>query len=279
MRRFIWILSLLVAAFAIFAQLQGASAAATPALPPCTAYQSPTHVGVDCRHIFVVNQAVSIAPQVYFAWLRSAPSSDASFKFTVYSFNQPALRILKYPPVWDGRQWWWELRAVANAQFHGWVEQASLTSGTIRATPVPTKVVTTYAAYQPFQNGYMLWTSNDERIYVFTSLYYAGDVTWSYALSDYQASSEVVSDSPPPGLVKPIRGFARVWNLEKKGNPQSSFGWATAPEVGITATLSIRTEYDPFRSTPVVYVEKFQLSNGKTFSVTRGRSFYWSLRP
>lgn len=282
MRRLILILSLSIIWVAIltFASSQGSSSVAAATLPPCTAYQLPEQIGRSCRYAFQPNQTVSIASSVYYVWLRVAPSSEASQIATVYSFIQPAMRIMAGAARWDGRQWWWQVRAVANAQVYGWVEQASLVAGTLRpATPVPAKVVTSVAAYQTFEHGFMLWTANDDRIYLFAKLYGAGDITWSYALTDYQAISDTVSETPPTGLFKPVRGFARAWNHNRSGLKESPFGWATAPETAITATLTTRTEYDLFRTEPIVYVEKFQLSNGKTVTITRGRGFYWTVSP
>jgi hypothetical protein len=62
--------------------------------------------------------------------------------------------------------------------------------------------------------------------------------------------------------------------------PQSGLkDMGTAPESAITATLTIRTEYDPFQPAPIVYAEQITLSSGLKFKITRGKFFGWSLLP
>ncbi|MBZ0289050.1 MAG: hypothetical protein K8I30_15635, partial [Anaerolineae bacterium] len=83
-----------------------------------------------------------------------------------------------------------------------------------------------FAAWQPFENGAMLWfsdtqqiwvlTDDDHRVQIFDDLYMEG-------APDPEAEA-------PDGLYTPTRGFGRVW--EELGGPDSDLGWATTPEIG-----------------------------------------------
>lgn len=98
-----------------------------------------------------------------------------------------------------------------------------------------------WAAWQPFQHGYMLWRS---------------DLDWAYALYWQGGTDQLAGDwdtrgdewkwdgsfpdgrglTPPPGLFEPIRGFGYVW-FTKLGGQTGQVGWATAPEQGFCATM------------------------------------------
>ena len=261
--------------FALFLLVCSATPAAA-SLPACTYNQPPEQVKSVCQHVFRYNQTVSIAPSVYYVWLRTNPASDSAFTHTIYNFNQPTFRVALATPRWDGRQWWWKIRASSRIQ--GWVEQAALVAGIVRPTPVAPQIITTQAAFQPFEKGYMLWTANDESIYVFSGASSSYRATWSYPIAHYRNNPDPVIETPPAGLFKPIRGFARVWQ-PPQGGLKDLLGWGTAQETAITATLTIRTEYDPFQSAPIVYAEQIALSNGLKFKIARGRGLFWSLVP
>lgn len=275
MRRVKFFLFALLACFAL-PGTGSASASTVATLPPCTAFQSPEQVNSVCSHLFKYNQVVSISPSIYFVWLRTTPASDSPFTRTIHAFNQPQFRIALATPRWDGRQWWWNIRASNDSRVKGWVEQASLVAGIVRPAPVPDTVVTTQAAFQPFQSGYMLWTANDERIYVFYKSY--PTLTW-YEIGNYRNNPDPVIEAPPPGLVAPIRGFARVWQ-RPDGSLKQYLGWGTAPESAVTATLTTHTANNAFQNFPQVYISQIQLSNGITFTIAPGskNGLFWTIK-
>ena len=99
----------------------------------------------------------------------------------------------------------------------------------------PDQTVHVGAAFQPYQNGFMIWRGDTGDIFVFF-----GSGRGSYAL--YPGSvTGTLPDNPlagqPAGLVRPINGFGRVW-----GNTESvrtALGWAIAPEQGYQATVTL----------------------------------------
>jgi hypothetical protein len=88
-------------------------------------------------------------------------------------------------------------------------------------------------AYQPFQNGAMLWISrttfiNQQLIYVFFddgTLQQFTD-TWT----EGQPSNAGLT--PPSGLYEPQRGFGKVWREGTGARVRERLGWATATEKG-----------------------------------------------
>jgi hypothetical protein len=93
-------------------------------------------------------------------------------------------------------------------------------------------VVTGGSAYQPFQNGVMLWLEPTGRIYALanTGEYIDFVDTWNAAVDPERGG-----ETPPAGLLEPIRGFGKVW----RDNPavRNRLGWATADESGATVAL------------------------------------------
>jgi hypothetical protein len=89
--------------------------------------------------------------------------------------------------------------------------------------------VTTPAAWQPFEQGLMLWRADDRSIYV---LHADGEWeryadTWDESLPAFDAGL-----TAPDGLQQPVRGFGKVWR-ELMGGPQASIGWAVGEERGL----------------------------------------------
>lgn len=202
-----------------------------------------------------------------FGWLRRMPSSYAASAATVY----PGMlfTVLGTPGAsYDGVQWWWYVHLeLPSGVVEGWLEQSAIKPSSIAPTPNPpnTSVITTAAAFQVFQNGYMLWTAHDERIYVF---YQKTNGTYDlYVVDAYRSLPDnPVADPVPAGLVKPIRGFSRVW-----GNfpaVRQAIGWALQPEQGYTATVTTTA------GTPVYYGPRLQftLPDGRTIQTFRS---YW----
>ncbi|MEP7292207.1 MAG: LysM peptidoglycan-binding domain-containing protein [Chloroflexota bacterium] len=91
--------------------------------------------------------------------------------------------------------------------------------------------VTVSAAYQVFENGFLLWRADTGRIEEF----HANDVA-GYNLDQYALLPDnPVNAQPPLGRVKPVFGFGRVW-----GNfptTRSALGWGVSNEQGFQATF------------------------------------------
>jgi hypothetical protein len=106
----------------------------------------------------------------------------------------------------------------------------------------PGAPVTTNAAYQPYDRGFMIWVADSGDIWVFVNAP-APNIFATYAHfneSDYAGFADAAPQQPPPGKVQPINGFGRVWyNLTHyaTGNKISAdLGWATAPESSYSTT-------------------------------------------
>lgn len=89
-------------------------------------------------------------------------------------------------------------------------------------------VTTVQAAYQEFERGAMIWRADTSDIYV---LYRETGLVNRYR-DTWRGEPVVYDETPPPGLIKPDRGFGRVW----VDNPQvrAGLGWATSFEQGYT---------------------------------------------
>ncbi|HEX2619618.1 MAG TPA: hypothetical protein VHL11_05705 [Phototrophicaceae bacterium] len=88
------------------------------------------------------------------------------------------------------------------------------------------------AAVQTFQYGFMVWT-NDAPPYIY--VFYQNQTYHRY-LDTFVDGVDPVSgnETPPPGLIEPVRGFGKVWRSYP--DVRNSLGWATAAEVGGNAT-------------------------------------------
>lgn len=136
-------------------------------------------------------------------------------------------------------------------------------------TPVPGPIVTTtFAAYQPYDGGFMIWEANTSNVVAF----YNNSSYTVYAVVQYGSLPDnPVPDPTPAGRIRPINGFGRVW-----GNfydVRVALGWALTNEQGFTAT---------FRTTSVPGVQTqtcFNLPDGRfaTYIQTANpRVRYWS---
>lgn len=89
----------------------------------------------------------------------------------------------------------------------------------------------TYAAFQRFEHGHMIWREDNGDIWVFLN------DTWStgWFSEDYFANlpDNPVPDEPPAGRIKPVNGFGRVWG--HVASIRYQLGWAVEPEIGYTA--------------------------------------------
>ena len=90
---------------------------------------------------------------------------------------------------------------------------------------------TVWAAWQPFENGNMIWRQNDDAVYV-----YADNGNW--ARYDDNWNEQDLSNNrgtPPTGLKSPVRGFGYLW--ETNDDVFADLGWATADERGFCARI------------------------------------------
>ncbi len=146
------------------------------------------------------------------------------------------------------------------------VVTATLTPTLVATAATPVSTSTTGAAYQPFQNGFMIWRQDTGDVLVFESLNSSGSV-WPYSEPTYSVW-EVPVVAPPgdagPGLVVPVNAFGKVWSQVR-----DRMGWGTAPEQGYTATVMNFNQPGYFPYTHIT------LPDGRTVFVNLGRSS-WS---
>jgi serine/threonine protein kinase len=95
----------------------------------------------------------------------------------------------------------------------------------------------TWAAWEPFERGYMLWRSDRDEVYI---LYPQDDKltgNWVKSPPEWKwdgSNPDGVGMSPPPGLYEPKRGFGWLWRTYL-GGPNSRLGWALEEEKGFCA--------------------------------------------
>jgi hypothetical protein len=89
------------------------------------------------------------------------------------------------------------------------------------------------SAYQQFEHGSMLWISRttfvqENLIYVFfdDGTFQQFDDTWR------EGQPVSGGQTPPRGLIEPIRGFGKVWREGTGARVRERLGWATAAEKG-----------------------------------------------
>ena len=88
---------------------------------------------------------------------------------------------------------------------------------------------TVYVTAQRFEHGQMIWWSDSSVIWV---LFDSGRAIL-YPPGAYQRWPDNPYLSPPPGYVRPIFGFGKIWGND--ANVRAGLGWATRPEIGYTA--------------------------------------------
>jgi hypothetical protein len=122
------------------------------------------------------------------------------------------------------------------------------------------------SAYQPFQNGLMIWVSSlgaqpQSAIY---ALYNNG--TYQRFNDTFQDGVDPASSgaSPPPNFLEPVRGFGKVWR--EQSSVRDTLGWATTGESGSTAQVLM------FERGEMVSVA------GQTYILITGAPGTWSAR-
>ena len=88
----------------------------------------------------------------------------------------------------------------------------------------------TWAAWQPFERGYMFWRSDTWRASV---LY--DDGTWTEFPDQWDGLTTVSPGAPPPGLVAPVRGFGYLWGTYD--DVAGRLGWGLEEEKGFCANI------------------------------------------
>lgn len=93
------------------------------------------------------------------------------------------------------------------------------------------------SAYQPFQNGVMIWVASlgaqpQAAIYALynNGTYQRFNDTWIEGVDPDSSGA-----SPPAGLLEPVRGFGKVWR--ENASARDTLGWATSGESGGTAQV------------------------------------------
>ncbi|HVO70039.1 MAG TPA: hypothetical protein VMT24_08340 [Aggregatilineaceae bacterium] len=209
-------------------------------VPTPTLVPSPTPT-VPIPTVVSSGQSYKIRVGVRFVWLRSAASSYAPVLYTVYpsQVSDPGTCLVGRSSIqarWDGTQWWRNVMT-SNGIASGWVEDGSLDVCTGRVptivpSPTPVATFTSWAAYEPFERGFMVWRQDTQRVYVF----YTGTY-WPFDEVTYK-NWPTPTDNPPYNRFTPINAFGKVWKALMNGTAgQPSIGWATAQEMGYTATF------------------------------------------
>jgi hypothetical protein len=102
----------------------------------------------------------------------------------------------------------------------------------------------------------MVWRGDTRKIYVLFS-----DGTWQALDDTWQDGDNVGTDPAPQGLIKPERGFGKVW-FQIAG--VSVLGWATAAESSYKATWEM---YPLVDATQMTLVPHFTLPDGRIISI------------
>jgi serine/threonine-protein kinase len=97
--------------------------------------------------------------------------------------------------------------------------------------------VTTPGAWQPFENGLMLWRADSNLIYTIgpdEAWFYLGD-QWREGDDPYDPSIIV-----PSGYYQPVRGFGKVWR--NRPGVRADLGWALTEEVALMVIIQEFTD-------------------------------------
>lgn len=111
------------------------------------------------------------------------------------------------------------------------------------------------AAFQPYEEGYMLWEEDTGAIHVLYS-----DGSRAYYWEDMYAAwpDNALTENPPAGRIKPMNGFGRVWASIPE--VQQKLGWATAPEHSYAVSM---TRYEHPRTAGPVTDTEFAFPDGR----------------
>ena len=102
----------------------------------------------------------------------------------------------------------------------------------------------TYAAFQKFENGCMIWREDKGEIYAFVR---SPNVCFRFSeASNETLPDNTISENPPAELVKPNRGFGRVWG--NYAYVRDQLGWEIQTEFGYTTVVTFVQGYPNFQS-------------------------------
>jgi hypothetical protein len=100
------------------------------------------------------------------------------------------------------------------------------------------------SAYQPFENGIMVWRGDTHAIYV---LYKSGSFE-IYPDTWIEGETLDVGETPPAGTVQPTRGFGKVWATQP--GVRAQLGWALGAEAGYAALWETHAAGDTYFNLP-----------------------------
>ncbi len=145
----------------------------------------------------------------------------------------------------------------------------SLGSNALPAEAQTSHEITTYAAYQEFENGFMVWREDSREIIAFV---HSTQTLHRFPESNYEHLNEnPVPESPPNGRFKPVRGFGRVWgNFEYV---RALLGWGLGEEFGYTAVFHSGVSY------PGYGWNNLTLPSGSVVELYDNTWAYWGQTP
>lgn len=150
----------------------------------------------------------------------------------------------------------------------GAIYQSAPDIATAIGCPLLGAVHTASSAYQTFQNGAMIWLSSlggapQPTIYV---LYNNGTYQRFNDTFTDGVDPESGGETPPSGLVEPVRGFGKVWRNNL--GVRDGLGWATSGETGGAAQVQL------FERGEMVFVTQA----GQTYVLITGAPGAWTAR-
>ncbi len=121
-------------------------------------------------------------------------------------------------------------------------------------------------AYQPFENGMMIWVSQwsaqgQKAIYTLVQdgLYRRYADTWE------EGQPESGGEAPPEGRLEPVRGFGAVWREQPE--VREWLGWALEPEHGGEGVIQL------FQTGQMIYIAPL----GQTYVFIQGPPARWQI--
>ena len=161
---------------------------------------------------------LTYSPQKAPGW--KVEMGNVGAQYYSWRYETPALTCARVPVRGFGRVW------AANRSVQAGV------GCPVEYPPFNTEMVV-QTAYQPFENGAMLWISRttwtqEKLIYVFFN-----DGTFQQFDDTWRDGEPVNSGlTPPSGRFEPVRGFGKVWREGTGARVRERLGWAVEPERG-----------------------------------------------
>ncbi len=105
---------------------------------------------------------------------------------------------------------------------------------------------------QPFENGWMLWTENPNRLYVFYNESFTHgtfEFRENAAAFTPDNATENTNVAPPPDLFAPVGTFGEIWQNKIDGfaDVRARLGWGTSPATNVDATYQCARSNPSFR--------------------------------